>query len=124
MKNDFKVGDRVRATSKTNGDFAEFTITALTNRVVGSKNNSFFKDQHFFELIETADILPSEPGIYIPKVGENILSGIQNLRVFKRYSDGEWWEDRGDLLLDVREVLEHYVTNEGWTLVRLIPEEH
>lgn len=62
---DFQAGDRLSATSKTSDDKAEFTVVQVGDQWIGSKNNSFFRNEWDFTLVSRPKPpLPTVPGVY------------------------------------------------------------
>lgn len=55
-------GDRVKATSKTNEDSAEFTVESVHGQALSSAQNYYLESDFDFEVIAPA--LPTQPGLY------------------------------------------------------------
>ncbi len=61
----FKVGDRVSAVNKSNGDKAEFTVVGGFVTWLDSETNTFMDEHWTFDLIEPAKpALPTVAGLY------------------------------------------------------------
>ena len=88
---DIRKGDRVRATSKTNDDMAEFTVdrSSPEHGCLYSEKNVYHSDSFTFEVLKRAEKpLPTEPGIYSPFDGP---TDIRRTRLLLLTSTGEWF---------------------------------
>jgi len=86
---EIKVGDRVRATSKTNDDTAEFTVTLTYAWGVDSATNSYDAEDFTFEVIKPAlKPIPTEPGLYSFYKEDTPVTQSRRLLLTKH---GEWY---------------------------------
>ncbi|HKT21941.1 MAG TPA: hypothetical protein VJR06_04950 [Nitrososphaerales archaeon] len=86
---DIKVGDRVRATSKTNDDTAEFTVVYAYTWGVDTAANSYDGEDFDFEVIKPApNPVPTEPGLYSFYKDDTPITQSRRLLLTKH---GEWY---------------------------------
>ena len=92
---DTRKGDRVRATSKTNDDTAEFTVFKVTETAwlyLCSETNAYSSEDFTFEVLKRAEKpLPTVPGLYSVREKD---TDIRDLKRLLRTTHGEWfWID-------------------------------
>lgn len=109
---DIRKGDRVRATSETNDDTAEFTATVVTEWCVYSAVNMYDSENFTFEVLKRAEKpLPTVPGLYTLREEDTKINALKRLLLT---THGEWfWIDftADDPTVVVHEVDTDYLTN-------------